>query len=99
MINTLERLVILVVAVVGLVFVYGTLSMAWADGQEACEGACITENIHKYGEAVTVYMIARHSASMQLWTLDSGTYNTRKECEKAITPGGSCIALSGRTPH
>ncbi len=35
MINTLERLAILVVAVVGLVFIYGTLSMAWA----GCEGA------------------------------------------------------------
>ncbi len=36
MINTLERLAILVVAAVGLVFVYGTLSMAWAE-----EGPCL----------------------------------------------------------
>ncbi len=105
-INTLERLFIAVIGAVSLILVYGMLSMAWAgalqdayDNHEACEGACITENLAKYGESVTVYMIARHSASMQMWTLDDGTYSTQKKCEKAITPGGHCIALSGRMPH
>ncbi len=34
-VNTLERLIILVIAIVGLVFIYGTLSMAWAGCDEA----------------------------------------------------------------
>ncbi len=57
MINTLERLVILVVAVVGLVFVYGTLSMAWAE----CDAA----------KPATLYIVTNGFLKQKGETLDS----------------------------
>lgn len=71
MINTLERLVILVVAVVGLVFVYGTLSMAWAE----CDAA-----VYPNHEPTEIYVL--HITTNGNLQQEGATFSTIEECEK-----------------
>jgi hypothetical protein len=102
-INALERLAILIVAVVSVVFVYGMLSMAWAGCTSEKQPDCAPEEAGwgRHGDPVTLYAPAVFSNSLAMWKLlDSQVYVTPEDCRATLPPDrdAQCIALTGELP-
>ncbi len=86
MINSLEKLAAWLMFSLAILMVYGFLSCAWAGCLEE-----LTREAH-------IWALVSHSASMKMWTIDSGNYDTLEACQQVAKQGETCIEFVGEFP-
>jgi hypothetical protein len=99
MINTLERLFV-VVATVSMIFVYGMLSMAWAGCTKEKQPDCYAEQ-----QRMAIPPVFPNHEGTEIYTLqsDGNEFATKQECEREGVRRGlrsfSCVPGRGPGPQ
>ncbi len=98
-VNTLERLAVLVVAVVSVVFMYGMLSMAWAEEPKCFADADFDSCFTDYYKATSPWILWVKVGSRPIDAKNWGVFITKEQCEYIAKLVTLDIRKTDKTSH